>query len=128
MGIADGALNASLGCVTRNTSNFSINTVNDNSGTLSTNSDSTGFYIASRTASNVKKLYKNGAVLNNATTASTTRTGSTIPVLGQKGATNTMGAYLAKNHSFASVGTGINDAEALAFYNIVNTFNTALGR
>jgi hypothetical protein len=128
MGIADGALNASLGCVTRNTSNFSINTVNDNTGTVSANSDSTGFYIASRTASNSRKLYKNGAVLNNATTASTTRTTVTIPVLGQKSFNNTMGAYLAKNHSFASVGTGINDADALAFYNIVNTFNTALGR
>ena len=128
MGIADGALNASLGCVTRNTSNFSINTVNDNTGTISANSDSTGFYIASRTASNVKKLYKNGAVLNNATTASTTRTGSTVPVLGQKSATNTMGAYLAKNFIFASAGGGLNDTQAADYYTAVNKFQTAIGR
>jgi hypothetical protein len=129
MGIQDGLLNAALRVITRNASNLTQYQVNDNASTIvSSVTDSSGFYCASRTASNSRKLYKNGTAIQTATTASTTRTTATIPVLGQKNFNNTMMSYLAKNHSFASVGTGLSDAEALAFYNIVNTFNTALGR
>jgi hypothetical protein len=129
MGITDGTLNASLRICSRNGSNQSIYLINDNTAGIATSiTDSTGFWIASRTASNSRKLYRNGSSINSSTNASVARSTSTIPVLGQKTATNTMNHYSIKNFSFASVGTGINDAEALAFYNIVNTFNTALGR
>jgi hypothetical protein len=129
MGIADGTLNASLRICSRNGSNQSIYSINDNTVGIATSiTDSTGFWIVSRTASNLRKLYRNGSSINSSTNASVARSTSTIPVLGQKTATNTMNHYSIKNFSFASVGTGINDADALAFYNIVNTFNTALGR
>jgi hypothetical protein len=129
MGIADGTLNASLRICSRNGSNQSIYSINDNTVGIATSiTDSTGFWIASRTASNARKLYRNGSSINSSTNASVARSTSTIPVLGQKTATNTMNHYSIKNFSFASVGQGLTDADALAFYNIVNTFNTALGR
>jgi len=129
MGIQDTSLNAGLRVITRNASNQTQYQVNDNASTIvSSVTDSSGFYCASRTASNSRKLYKNGTAIQTATTASTTRTTATIPVLGQKNFNNTMMSYLAKTFSFASVGEGLNDNEALNFYNIVNTYNTALGR
>jgi hypothetical protein len=129
MGIQDTLLNAGLRVITRNASNQTQYQVNDNASTIvSSVTDSSGFYCASRTASNSRKLYKNGTAIQTATSASTTRTIATIPVLGQKNFNNTMMSYLAKTFSFASVGEGLNDTEALNFFNIVNTYNTALGR
>ena len=129
MGIQDGALNASLRVVTRNASNQSIYSVNDNTGSVVTSvTDSSGFYCASRTASNSRKLYKNGTAIQTATTVSVARTTATIPVLGQKGAANTMGAYLAKRFVFASAGAGLNDTQAADYYTAVNKFQTAIGR
>jgi hypothetical protein len=129
MGILDGATNASLRVVTRNTSNNLIYSINDNSGgVVGSQTDSSGFYVLSRTASNSRKIYKNGSVLNSTTNASTTLSPVTIPVLGQKSFNNTMGAYLAKNHSFASVGIGLIDTDVTNFYTAVLAFQTALGR
>jgi hypothetical protein len=129
MGIQDGALNASLRVVTRNVSNQSIYSVNDNTGSVvSSVTDSSGFYCASRTTSNSRKLYKNGTAIQTATTVSIARTTATIPVLGQKGAANTMGAYLAKRFVFASAGGGLNDTQAADYYTAVNKFQIAIGR
>jgi hypothetical protein len=129
MGIQDGALNASLRIVPRNASNQSIYSVNDNTGSVvSSVTDSSGFWIASRTASNARKLYRNGAVTQTATTVSVARSTATIPVLGQKGATNTMGAYLAVNLALSSTGEALNDTEAANYYTAVQSFQTALGR
>jgi len=129
MGIQDGALNASLRVVTRNASNQSIYSVNDNTGSVATSiTDSSGFWVISRTASNSRKLYRNGTSLLTNTTVSVARSTATIPVLGQKGATNTMGAYLAKNHSFASIGTGLTDTDVTNLNTAVSAFQTALGR
>lgn len=129
MGVVDGSLNAGIRVITRNTSNQTLYQVNDNASTLlSSVTDSSGFYCASRTASNSRKLYKNGSAILTNTTASTTRTTATIPVLGQKNFNNTMNAYLAKRFVFASVGGGLNDTQAADYYTAVNKFQTAIGR
>ena len=129
MGVVDGSLNAGIRVITRNASNQTLYQVNDNASTLlSSVTDSSGFYCASRTASNSRKLYKNGSAILTNTTASTTRTTATIPVLGQKNFNNTMNAYLAKNFIFASAGQGLNDTEAANYYTAVNKFNTSIGR
>jgi hypothetical protein len=36
--------------------------------------------------------------------------------------------YSSKQCAFASIGDGLTDAEALAFYNAVNAFQVTLGR
>jgi hypothetical protein len=129
MGITDGTLNASLRICSRNGSNQSTYYINDNTlGLVTSITDSTGFWIASRTASNSKKLYRNGIVLSSVTTASVARSTSTIPVLGQKTATNTMNHYSIKNFSFASVGQGLTDADVTNYNTAVSAFQTTLGR
>jgi hypothetical protein len=129
MGITDGTLNASLRICSRNGSNQSVYSINDNTVGIATSiTDSTGFWIASRTASNVRKLYRNGSSINSSTNASVARSTSTIPVLGQKTATNTMNHYSIKNFALSSTGESFNDTEAANYYTAVQAFQTALGR
>lgn len=129
IGILDSLLNTTLRIIARNTSNYSIYNVNDQASTLATSiTDGSGFWIASRTASNSRKLYRNGTAVLTNTTTSSALSNATIPLLGQKLYTNTMNLYSPSNICFASSGQGLSDSESLLFYNIVNTFNAALGR
>jgi hypothetical protein len=131
MGITDGALNASLRICSRNSSNYSIYSVNDNSGGIVTGTtDSTGFWVATRTASNLRKLYRNGVSISSNSTGSIALSNATIPVLAQKAFNNTVssGSYSIKNFIFASAGQGLTDSEVANYNNIVNTFQTAIGR
>jgi hypothetical protein len=89
--------------------------------------NSLGFYVASRTAINVQKIFKNGTqVLTSALT------GSLLPnlnfYLGCQNSSNSPINYTAKQCAFASIGDGLTDAEALAFRTAVQTFQTTLGR
>jgi len=128
MGVSDGTLNASIRIIARNVGNNLTYNINDNTGgVVGSQTDSRGFYLVSRLASNNRRMYKNGALLVSATTASVTLTTATIPVLGQKAANNIMNAYLAKTHSFASVGQGLNDSEVANFNTALNKFFTTLG-
>lgn len=91
------------------------------------NSDSTGFYIATRTASNILNLFKNnnkiraGTDLSNAT--------STRPIyIGGLNNQGSAGFYTNRQCAFASIGDGLTDTEAANFYTAVNTYQTTLGR
>jgi hypothetical protein len=89
--------------------------------------NSLGFYVGTRTAINVQKIFKNGTqVLTSALI------GSALPninlYLGCLNLSNIPNYYSAKQCAFASIGDGLTDAEALAFYNAVQTFNTTLAR
>ena len=89
--------------------------------------NSLGFYVASRTAINVQKIFKNGTqVLTSALT------GNLLPnlnfYLGCQNSSNSPINYSAKQCAFASIGDGLTDAEALAFRTAVQTFNTTLSR
>jgi hypothetical protein len=89
--------------------------------------NSLGFYVASRTAINVQKIFKNGTqVLTSALT------GSLLPnlnfYLGCQNSSNSPINYTAKQCAFASIGDGLTDAEALAFRTAVQTFQTTLNR
>ena len=94
--------------------------------TTFTDANSLGLYIGNRTASNVIKLHKNAAIAATGTTASTANPNSNMS-LGALGGT-VQQFYSSKQCAFASIGDGLSDAEALAFYNAVQTFNTTLGR
>jgi hypothetical protein len=94
--------------------------------TATSNTNSQGFYVASRLSSTSYKLYKNN--LNyNFNIASTARSGRTIYI----GAWNNQGGtfyYTNRNYAFASIGDGLTDTEAANFYTAVQVFNTTLGR
>jgi hypothetical protein len=97
------------------------------------NTDSRGFYITSRTTSTSLKQYKNSSIYGTNTNTSTgTRARYSIPLgavryINDPGS-DTYSNYSNRQQSFASIGDGLTDAEALSFYNAVQTFNTTLGR
>jgi hypothetical protein len=97
------------------------------------NTDSRGFYITSRTTSTSLKQYKNSSIFGTNTNTSTgTRARYSIPLgavryINDPGS-DTYSNYSNREQSFASIGDGLTDAEALSFYNAVQTFNTTLAR
>jgi len=100
--------------------------INDGATDLVSNSDSRGFYVGNRTASNIKNGWKNGTKVINTTTAS--------------GALDTRKIYLAalnvgyaaftstKECAFASIGDGLTDTDATNFYTAVQAYQTTLSR
>jgi hypothetical protein len=89
--------------------------------------NSLGFYVASRTAINVQKIFKNGTqVLTSALT------GNLLPnlnfYLGCQNSSNSPTNYTAKQCAFASIGDGLTDLESQLFYQITEKYQVALSR
>ena len=101
-----------------------------NSGTTyitAADTDSKAFYIANRTASNVINGWRNSTKIATGATASGTMSAQNYFL----GAVNNNGIaqfYSRKQCAFASIGSGLTDAEAANFYTAVQTFQTTLGR
>jgi len=90
------------------------------------NTDSRGYYIGLRTASNVLKLFKNGSSVQSLTTASSATTTNTIYI----GAINNSlvaGLFSNRECCFSSIGAGLTDTEATNLSNRVNTLMTYFG-
>jgi hypothetical protein len=88
------------------------------------------FYINSRTTGTSFKAYRNATLAQTITVSNTYNVATinfpiTIGALNLNGAVSQFGSFQC---AFASIGSGLTDAEALAFYNAVQTFNTTLGR
>lgn len=105
-------------------------TVGDDTITVA-NSDSSGFYIATRRSSTSFETYKNGT----STFTDTTADGGSLPALpiyigdsSYTGFANGMGDTSARNYAFASIGAALSDTEAANFYTAVQAFQTTLGR
>jgi hypothetical protein len=104
-------------------------TLNNNS-VLATyaNATSTGWYMVSRTANNSLKSYKNNSL-------SATNTTITVPISNTNkifiAARNDSGSaanYDNKECAFASIGSGLSDAEASTLYTLIQAFQTSLSR
>jgi hypothetical protein len=95
----------------------------DNAAATVSNTQS-GFFIGSETASNSRKLYRNGSSIATNTTNDT----SALPNVNLKFWGNTLAQYSANNCAFASIGDGLTDTEAANFYTAVQAFQTALNR
>lgn len=95
--------------------------------TYVTNTNTTGFYIGSRTASNVKKIFKNSNVLQTLNTVTTAKNTINIylSAVNQNG-TSTI-YYSTRQQCFASIGDGLTDAEATNLSSRVNTLMTYFG-
>jgi len=89
--------------------------------------DSLGFYLQSRLLSNEQKGYKNN-VLKITGAISVNSYPTQLFFIGAYNSANNPVYYSTKQCAFASIGDGLTDAEALSFYNAVQTFNTTLGR
>jgi hypothetical protein len=102
--------------------------INQSADTFTTNTDSRGFFLASRTASNAIGLYKNNSLLLSSTVASTAIPTTTITISAFQQAANVFTRYSNRQVAFSSIGTGLTAAEASTYYNIIQTFQTSLSR
>lgn len=88
------------------------------------NLDSRGYYLTTRTATNVSKMYKNGSTIITSALAVNVRTVQDIQIGSYQGSS----LFTTRNLAFATIGSGMSDSEALTLYNIVQAFQTTLGR
>jgi hypothetical protein len=102
---------------------YSVRT-NDNTSQVGASTDSRGFHITSRTASNSKKYYKNNTTIFSQTTASTGLNVSSIYIGRSRNNVN-WGVF---ETAFASIGDGLTDTEAANFYTAVQNMQTTLNR
>jgi hypothetical protein len=102
--------------------------LNQTADTFTTNTNSLGFYLVSRTASNVIKLFKNASLVLNANPLSSSIPTNTITISAWKQTSFLISRYSNRQCAFATIGTGLTDAEALNLYNTIQTFQTTLGR
>jgi hypothetical protein len=83
-----------------------------------------GLIVGSRTSSTSNKLYRNATLL---ATATGTQTG-TWPARNIHFGNPVSTTYTTMNSIFASISTGLTDADVTNLYNAVNTFQATLGR
>lgn len=98
------------------------------SGVLTPNTNSTGFYVATRTSSNVLKLFKNNSQLGSTYTGASGSRGTLNMYLGALNIGGVADYFTNRNYAFASAGDGLTDAESANFYTAVQAFQTTLGR
>ena len=126
MGNYDNINNGSTLLLLRNVNTATIR-MNNLTNVDYANTDSLGLHISNRTASNVITGWKNGIKKITSSVASTILPANPIYIGAFRDGTGTA-YYSSKQCAFASIGDGLSDAEALAFYNAVQTFNTTLAR
>jgi hypothetical protein len=98
----------------------------------SANNDTLGFTIGTRTSNTSAKLFQEGVLLS---TLATNNSPSTLPNRALYiGANNNVfnagagGSFSVKQCAFASIGSGLTDAEALALYNSIQAMQVTLSR
>ena len=105
-------------------------TVRMNNGPLNinfANTNAQGFYLSNRTASNVIKAFKNGAVQVTSAQVSNSLPTNKIALLAFND-TGLIQYYSTKQCAFASIGDGLTDTDAANFYTAVQAYQTTLGR
>lgn len=95
---------------------------------ITPNSNSTGYYISTRTNSTTFKVFKNNSQLGSTYTgANGARLDVTMPIGAYK--IGAITSYFSnRQYAFASIGDGLTDTEAANFYTAVQAFQTTLGR
>jgi hypothetical protein len=102
--------------------------INQTGDTFTANANSLGYYLVSRTANNVIKLYKNSSLVFNSLTLSTSIPTNTFAIGAWKQSAGVLSRYSNRQCAFATIGNGLTDAEALSLYNSIQAFQTTLGR
>ena len=93
-----------------------------------TPTDARGFFVTSRTSLSSIKTFRNGTQLGSSITTITAIPTSVYVYIGARAEAPVPAFYNTYECTFASYGTGLTDAEASTLYNIVNAFQTTLGR
>jgi hypothetical protein len=101
-----------------------FSTSDTSQGIVTAISTSIGYGIGSQTATNSRKYYKNGALLNtNTTNDATAYLNANLSLNG-----SSFASYSASNYAFVTLGDGLTDTEASNLYAAVQQFNTTLSR
>ena len=105
-----------------------LNTTNFN-GSNAALTDSSGMFVLSRTASNVQKGFRNGSLIVNGNLASNAVPSFNIYIGAIYSGINLSASnFSSRQYAFASIGSGLTDAESVALNSSVQTFQTTLGR
>lgn len=92
-------------------------------------SDSFALFTATRTASTTFKLFQRGAELGNNATAGVSIAGTTDAIYVHARNNGGVAANFSPNESaFETIGLGLSDANVVALYTAIQTFNTTLNR
>lgn len=92
-----------------------------------TNTNSQGFYTVSRADNIEHRAYKNG-VFKDATADTNTDLSNIAMFVCCYNENGTPNFYSTRNHAFDFIGLNLTDAQQTTLYNIVQAFQTALGR
>lgn len=87
------------------------------------NTDGRGFYLSTRTSSVLATMYKNGVSAVSITASPVAMLNENFQILAIN---NTF--HSSRNLAFASIGDGLSSAEVSDYYNIIQSFQTSLGR
>jgi len=89
--------------------------------------DARGYVINSATSTSLK-LYKNGSLLGTDSTTQLSSPSAFSLIIGAQSNGASRGNYTDRESAFASIGSGLTDADASNLYNRVQTYQTALSR
>jgi len=98
---------------------------------LNNSNNTLGFYTANRVSDTNNKLFKNGnQIASNTDNWGVTTANNLEYYINASNSNNTVpaGTYGRRQCAFASIGDGLSDSEALTYYNLVQAFQTTLGR
>lgn len=89
--------------------------------------DARGYVLNSATSTSLK-LYKNGSLLGTDSTTQLSSPSAFSLIIGAQSNGASRGNYTDREAAFASIGSGLTDADASNLYNRVQTYQTALSR
>jgi len=86
-----------------------------------------GYNLITTTATTFQNLYRNGVVAQTNNGATTGATTSSV-IIGALNNSGTIIQYYDNQYAFATIGTGLGFTEQQTLYNIIQTYQTSLGR
>jgi len=114
--------------ITRYNSNLVAVGIGDNTyGTASTTIDARAFWLGGTNGSSTQIIYKNGTSIISATQGAGALANNNLFIGAANGA-GTAVFYSDKKYAFSSIGTGLSGTDATNYYNLVQAFQTTLGR
>jgi hypothetical protein len=107
-----------------------ISDICDNSASriVSNAGNSTGYIIATRASSSSHKMFRNNSLIASTSNATTGTHPSINYYIGAGNKNGSPGDYDSNEIALSSIGEGLTDAEAAAFYTAVQKYQTSLGR
>lgn len=127
IGSYNGSFTSANQIIIRYTDNNFYTNIDNTISVSYSNTNTTGYYITSRTASNLIKTFKNNSLMGNSIVSSVLLNNAAI-LIGARSDGGPTVLYDNKQCAFASIGDGLNDTEAANFYTRVQAFQIALNR